>query len=116
MPDWPANLPFFTDGSTMTRSGPINATIRTEVGAGPAKTRPRFSTATRTRPGRIPRLTLAQMQAFEAFFADDLAFGALSFTATDPIDCAAHEFRILSYEITRSGAAYFVDAELEVLP
>ncbi|ETX26577.1 hypothetical protein [Roseivivax isoporae] len=116
MPTWPASLPFFPDAAAMTRSAPINTTIRTPMSAGPDKTRPRFSAASRSRPGRIHRLTKAQLQAFEVFYRDDLKLGALSFTATDPFDCTEYEFRILDYAVGRSGAVFTVDAELEILP
>ncbi|NDW30962.1 hypothetical protein [Salipiger sp. PrR007] len=84
---------------------------------GPAQVRRITSSAPKTRGGRTPALSLAQVEAFEAFFSTDLGEGALSFTATDPFDCAEATFRFVgSYEVSRVGRYYSITAELEILP
>ena len=75
------------------------------------------SAAPKTRGGRTPALSLAQLEAFEAFFSADLGEGALSFTAIDPFDCVERTFRFVgSYEVSRSGRYFSITAELEILP
>ena len=87
------------------------------MGIGPDKVRRRTSASVRSRSGRLAKLTKAQLATFETFYATDLAGGALSFTATDPFDCAEHTFRFVDgYQLGRSGAYYTLEATLEILP
>jgi hypothetical protein len=117
MADWPAGVPFFKAHGSLSRSGPVDASIRTAMAHGPAKVRRRFTAAVRNFTGATPFLTKAQLATFETFFADTLKMGSLSFTATDPLDCTEKTFRFVgSYSITPSGRAFRVSAQLEIMP
>lgn len=118
MPTWPtASFPFFVSQPSLQGSGPQNAVERTEMQQGPAKVRRLTSAAVKGRAGTTPGMTLAQFQAFEDFFANDLGMGALSFTATDPFDCVPKTFRFVgSYDVSRAGGKRYVSASLEILP
>ena len=117
MPSWPSTVPFFKGHGNLSRSGPVDAVIRTNMSAGPAKVRRRFTAAPRNFTGITPFLTKTQLATFETFFEVTLQMGALSFTATDPLDCTEKTFRFVgSYNVSPSGRAFRVSAELEILP
>jgi len=112
---WPSGVPFFVVEAEQT--GPTNNVIRTTVDVGPAQRRRRSTAAVRRVTARTPFLTKAQSTTFETFFRDTIADGALSFTATDPLDCTAKTWAFVgSYRKRRVGAAFVYTAELEVLP
>ena len=117
MADWPATVPFFKSGSDMTRSGPTNAVVRSQMGVGPDKTRGRTTAAAKDFSGRTSKMTAAQFVTFEAWFQSDIGMGADQFGATDPFDCVVRQFRFVgSYTARRAGAYIFVTARLEILP
>lgn len=115
--EWPPLVPFLVALGDMTRTGPQGATIRTQMDAGPDKVRRRTTAAPQRFRGATPFLSQAQLDAFEAFFADDLAMGALPFRARDPISCRTRSFRFIdSYTVSKNGSQAQVSAELEILP
>lgn len=117
MPTWPASIPFFADMAPAARSGQQGGVIRSNMDIGPAKVRRRTSAMPSRRSAETGFLTKAELAAFESFFANDLAQGALAFDATDPMDCTLRSFRFLeSYSVSRHGSAYKVAAELEIMP
>lgn len=74
--DWPATLPVpLVSGYSF---GPVDATVRTDMDAGPARVRRRF-TDTPDMLKAAWRFTEAQMAAFRAFWEDDIASGAAWF-------------------------------------
>jgi len=114
---YPADLPFFDELDGWSQSAPVEAVIRTEMSAGPVKTRRRFTAAPRRMTGRIPYLTAAELATFESFYAVDLAMGALSLTAAHPVTEAVETFRFVDgYEVTPRGLGFTVTATLEILP
>lgn len=116
MASWPA-IPFFKAHGGLSRSGPVESTIRTSMSSGPAKVRRRFTAASKNFNGVTPFLTKAELSTFETFFSDTLLDGSLSFTAQDPLDCTTKTFRFVgSYNVTPSGRAFRVSAQLEILP
>ncbi|APZ53749.1 hypothetical protein [Salipiger abyssi] len=85
MPEWPADIPFFTSKSGYRHSGPDGHILRSDMDVGPAKRRRRTSAAPEPFAGKIDRLSQAQLAAFKAFYRVALADGVLSFDATDPL-------------------------------
>ncbi|GGG62760.1 hypothetical protein GCM10011415_06400 [Salipiger pallidus] len=118
MPAWPTNVPFFTEASGFTRSGPQGAVIRTQMSKGPAKVRRRTSAVVQNVRGVTPPLTRNQVSAFEAFFAQEIGMGALSFTAVVPDTQKEESLRFVgSYEIRALSSNRFeVSGTLEILP
>lgn len=114
---WPLSIPFLRALGEMSRTGPQGATIRTAMDAGPDKVRRRSTAAPQRFRGATSFLTTAQVAAFEQFFAEDLAMGALPFKAVDPMSCTLRTFRFVdSYTITPSGRSARISADLEILP
>lgn len=83
MPIWPASLPqeLLPDGITVRDD---DAVLRTPMDAGPPTRRNRFTAVTRRLTGGIV-LTGTEKQAFDIFYRDDLANGAVAFDWTDPV-------------------------------
>lgn len=93
MPSWPAGVDFdFTEPSWQ-ESGPLENVIRTKMEHGPVKTRRRFTAAPRAVAGTTGILTNAQVATFDTWFHNDIADGALSFTATNPRTGVTQTFR-----------------------
>lgn len=114
MPAYPS-IPFFSVDAS--RSGPVDAVIRTQMSAGPDKVRRRTTAAPKRFTGRTPFLTSAQLSTFETWFSGTIDDGALSFTADDPLDCASKTWRFVGgYNVARSGAKFQIIAELEIIP
>lgn len=113
---YPLDLPFFTARDGWSQSAP-DAMLRTEMSAGPAKQRRRFTAAPRRMPGRIAYLTADDLAVFEDFYATDLQMGALSFTATHPVTQVEEVFRFTGgYTVEPRGVGFTVTATLEILP
>ena len=92
-------------------------TLRTEMDAGPAKTRQRFTTGVGRLTGSI-LLTKEQVPVLRTFYAVDIEGGALPFEWVHPLDHTARLFRItepptISYVSTRYSRASIA---LEMLP
>ena len=87
------------------------------MGIGPDKVRRRTSAYVRIRQGTIPYIEKSELPTFEEFYAISLSGGALSFTATDPLDGQEHTFRFVDgYEIRAVGRGLSITATLEILP
>lgn len=81
IPVWPSGLsPVQAQGYRETQQP---NTIRSEVAAGPAKVRRRFTAAVRVLDVTWA-MTAEQLKTFQAFFDDDLASGSLEFLLPSP--------------------------------
>lgn len=112
---WPAALPqALLLGLTETAP---NLTIRTQMEAGPAKVRQRFTAAPRPVQGELV-LTESQANTLDTFYVTTLAGGALRFGWRHPRTDAAVTYRFTeppSYQ--QIGALqYRVAMKLEILP
>ena len=90
---WPAELPqvLILDGLTAKRK---SAVVRTEMDAGPAKQRRRYTISTKEFSGAM-LVTEEQRAILEAFYNDVLAAGVLRFVMKDPQTLEYAEFRFL---------------------
>lgn len=86
MPAWPAALPALEIEGY--RESPPNVVIRTQMDAGPPKTRRRNTANVRSISG-VVTLTPAQLDTFNAFHDTDCAGGALPFDWVHPRTGAA---------------------------
>jgi hypothetical protein len=116
MATWPASLPQVVPADEFEESAEDNR-IRTDVDAGPAKVRPRYS-AEVVRVRFDLRLTLTQVGTLETFYKTTLGYGADAFDWTDPRTGAACEFRFINRPAYRNigGARWRTGIELERLP
>lgn len=116
MPSWPSQLPQrpIADGYNESLQSQV---IRTQMDAGPAKSRRRFTAAARMVTARYV-LTTSQVAAFEAWFVSDIGAGALAFDWP-------HRSGTISARITGDppyrlsplgGELWRLDMTLEVLP
>jgi hypothetical protein len=117
MATWPASLPQFvlTEGF---EESPPDVLLRTEMDAGPAKVRRRFTAGVRPLKAVIV-CSSAQVTTLETFFAAALASGALPFDWVHPRTQAATSFRFVrppSIAPERGGKYWRVGLDLEVLP
>lgn len=90
MATWPATLPP-TQFRGVARK-PQDPVLRTQTDSGPVKTRLKYTAV----PIRVTTRTIfsgTQLLAFMTWFENDLAFGALSFDWTDPMDGTTVAFR-----------------------
>lgn len=113
MPEnWPSTLPqaWLNEGYQETMP---DVMIRTEMDAGPAKSRRRF-TAQVTPIKAAMLLTTAEKGYLETFFNTTTAGGSLSFTF--PHDGADVLRFTTAPTFSKSGVAWAVDFELEKLP
>lgn len=90
---WSQDLPqvLVLDGLTGKRSSSV---VRTEMDAGPAKQRRRYTIATKTFTGSIV-VTETQREKLEDFYSNEIADGALRFLMKDPQTLEYAEFRFL---------------------
>jgi hypothetical protein len=120
---WPATLPdsFEVDSYNEAEADSL---IRSQVDAGPAKVRRRFSGNVRPVQGRMT-LTSEQLNTLRTFFRTTLAMGALPFDwhehLPDGVDNGtAATFRFVEkpkYAPKDTGGPYYtVDLSLEILP
>lgn len=79
---WPDSLPKYPSHDGFQGHFP-DGSIRSQVGAGPAKVRRRFSAAVETFTWQ-KKLSAAQMEALYNFFKEDCAMGSLSFYMNNP--------------------------------
>lgn len=113
---WPVTLPQDVLVQGYAEAFP-STTLRTQMDAGPAKTRRRFTASVRPLRVTMP-LTRAQVALLDTFYTDTLEGGALEFTWTHPRTLAAVTLRFVSppQPVPDSGAWWRVDLDLEVLP
>lgn len=95
MPSWPASLPQrLMLPVTVT---PRSAVVRTEMDVGPPKQRLRSTLVWKDVVGHMV-LTGAQKAAFDAWWQNDIAQGALAFTWVDPTDNEPAQLRFVTEE------------------
>src|SRR3546814_18493632 len=93
LPVWPPYVKgIVRDGY---RETPDYGVLRTEMDAGLAKQRARFSKPIKTRECTLIVTSTALKQDFEAWFEQDLAGGAGWFTFPDPVDGVEKSARIV---------------------
>ena len=88
---WPDGLPntLLMDGLSAKRNSNV---IRTQMDAGPKKTRRRYTASAKTFTGKM-LLDAAQRIELERFYRVSLADGVLRFNFTDPQTLETGEFR-----------------------
>ena len=114
---WPASLPQEPLVAGFTEQAP-NTRIRSQMEAGPAKVRRRFTAGTRNFDCHL-YLSADQVEALDAFYVSTLAGGALSFGWKHPRTQAAVTYRFVeppSYKPVKRGSAWQASLKLEVLP
>ena len=114
---WPASLPQESLVEGFSEQAP-NTLIRSQMEAGPAKVRRRFTSGPRNFDCQL-YLSPAQVDALDAFYVSTLAGGALSFDWKHPRTQAAVTFRFVeppNYKPVKRGAAWQAFLKLEVLP
>lgn len=92
------------------------AIIRTEMDAGPAKQRQRYTAVPKTFTGTIT-VKKADMETLDSFFANTLGYGTLRFTMADPQSGTACEFRFTDSpaETGNDGGLFDISLPLERL-
>lgn len=120
MPDWPATLPQVLPVAGYSETPPDTA-LRTQMDAGPAKVRRRFTAQVRPINATLI-LTAAQVQILDDFYVTTLEGGALPFDWIHPRDTASPP-TVVQFRFVRPPqyAALEPDiwqapVELEILP
>jgi hypothetical protein len=116
MATWPATLPQLPliQGAS---EKPPETTIRTNMDAGPAKVRGRFSAG--VRPWKMQLvLTTAQVAILDDFYVSTLSGGANRFTWVNPRTTSSAEFRFTAPPeyVPLGGGRYTVAMQLEQMP
>lgn len=116
MAAWPGTLPQYVDQSSYAEQPP-NVTIRSEMDAGAAKLRRRFTTGPRMFNVAV-QLDSTQLSTLDTFYVSTLEHGSLPFDWVHPITRAAAEFRFTAPPSYRavSGLVFEVSLPLELLP
>jgi len=117
MPSWPTTLPDFALQQGYAE-GFRKTVQRSQMSSGATKRRKRFTDGPKTIDIVVP-LTNAEADIFIAFYQDDLADGALSFTKTHPRLGTTETFVFRSDVeplIPEGGASYMLTMKLEILP
>lgn len=116
MTSWPSTLPQYVDqdGYTQTSKNPL---IRTEMDAGPAKVRLRY-TAVPEEFNISLVLTKTQLDTFvNTFFRNALHYGADTFLWKHPVTQAAATCRFTSmYNVVPHGLDFKMTISMEILP
>lgn len=114
---WPASLPPLAELDNYTETPPELA-LRSAMDAGPAKTRPRYSTGPTRISGQL-LLTAAQAEALRGFFVTATKGGALAFEAAHPRTGLAARLRFLRppelAHLAEGGGLWRASLELEAL-
>lgn len=121
MASWPGTLPqeVLANVSRTRQSG----RIRSQMDAGPAKQRARFTATTKNYDASII-VNGVQLETFYTFYEDTLANGTDSFTWTDPFSDASQTLRfreepedtLLKPASSPNDRLYSISLPLEVLP
>lgn len=116
MATWPASLPQELRIIGFSESGP-SGNVRTEMDAGPAFVRNRYSAVPDEVPG-TQVLSKAQVATLDAFYKTTLMNGSLAFTWTHPRTGVSAELQFTARPQfrPRSGDVWEVTLPLEVLP
>lgn len=118
---WPAALPQMPTVESYD-SSPADATLRTDMDAGPAKVRRRFTSGPETMTVRLmmtaTQLNAASPNGFHAFFVTDTSYGATEFTWVNPRTGSAATCRFIGAPAYSplGGTAWEVRFRMEVLP
>lgn len=115
---WPASLPQCTMAPSYSEA-PQSQVHRSQMDAGPAKVRRRFTAGT-TDIGWANLLDSTQVDTFLAFFEGDIAAGAMPFDMPHPRTGQMVSVMIKGsppYELSSEGGAYYrLSLSLEVQP
>lgn len=119
---WPAGLPQNLRTSDLQETMP-DTVLRTQMDAGPAKARRRFTAAPRPFSGSLV-MTQAQVEVFDAFFVDVVAGGALQFEWKFPRTGTICDVRFTNKPQLRptgpraidKSEYWIVEVELETVP
>ena len=116
MTSWPSTLPQKPLSSGYQEVPPDN-TVRTEMDAGPAKVRRRFTANVRKMIMKF-ELDLSQVDTLDSFFDNTIKSGALSFDMPHPRTGNTVTARIVKPPEYKSiGGEYFdANIEMEILP
>lgn len=114
---WPASLPqnMLMDGYSHSAANNI---LRTNMDAGPAKQRRRFTSGPQPVTGKI-FVNDTELETFKDWYVDDLLEGALRFDWVDQDDgTTAVEYRFTSQPTWEpAGPGYwFINLPLEIMP
>ncbi|HBA86023.1 MAG TPA: hypothetical protein DCZ95_18210 [Verrucomicrobia bacterium] len=115
---WPATLPqeMMTEGYSQSAA---DVAMRTEMGAGPAKVRRRYSAGPKPVKGKI-FVTAAQLVTFKTFCTTTAIGGTLRFNWHDPDDgTTAAEMRFVSppsWAPSDNEDNWEVNLDLEIMP
>lgn len=116
MASWPITLPPITTPDGYSETTP-DVLLRTNMDAGPAKVRRRFTAG--VRPITISHvLTAAEVDILDTFVVTTIEGGALTFTMDDPRTQVTKTFRLIE-QPTYTGVGgdnYQVSLKLEILP
>lgn len=111
---WPDTLPL--PKLTGLTSSPNKAFIRTDMDAGPAKQRQRYTAVPKNYSGIIT-VTDTQRSAFESFFIENLGNGTLRFAMKNPQTLVVEEFRFTDkYSEVSAQGLWDISLPLERLP
>lgn len=113
---WPSTLPQVAFQSMGYREMAPDIALRTQMDAGPAKVRRRFTAGVRNIDFTIP-CSAAEIATLDTFYVTTLQGGVLPFDWTHPRTGAAASFRFRGRpEYTDLGAVFSARLELEILP
>jgi len=111
---WPPELPYGLLAEGFSKQPQTNV-IRSQMDAGPAKARRRYTARTVAFSGRRV-FDKAELEIFERFYHTALADGVLRFQFKDPVTLQTAMFRFTScYTVTALGGLFEVAMELERL-
>lgn len=115
VPNWPSTLP-----NELLQRGysheTADALLRSSMEVGPSKVRRRHTAGVENVTGNM-LLTEAQLGVLRSFFDVTLKYGALRFSASDPVSLVAREFRFTApIKWTMISGFYDVTFEFEILP
>ena len=116
MATWPTSLPQLPLLDGFSEEVADDSVIRSDVSAGTAKTRPRY-TSVREIVTEDYLLTVSQYRTFKQFFKQDLKFGAERFDKYDPVDQEDRQYRIIGEPgYSQEGLYVRISLELEKFP
>ena len=116
MSDWPVTLPEKMEQQGYAAKFP-DGSVRTEMDAGPAYQRQRFTAASESQRG-IVWLDQAQLNILRTFYITTLGHGSVAFDWKHPTTDLDVSMRFTSLPeiISTRGLAFEVSLNLEVLP
>jgi hypothetical protein len=113
---WPVTLPDIPLVEGFSESAP-DVTIRTQMDAGPARVRPRYTAGVRPVVGKIS-CTKAQVETLDVFHVTTLMNGSLPFDWAHPRTGVTKAFRFVKAPkyMPDHKDSWVVSLELEILP